>query len=119
MNRFRPSDLRYTKAILEWVCYAKCPMQKEEILQVLMVHKGDEVLVAERRILHDLNLFGASLLEYEGDLVTFIYFTAEDKDSPTPLKQILGVNLLKSMETVRSLIEVGAGCTPSIRTSRP
>lgn len=64
--------------ILSWLACAKAPVQKKEIIQALMVKEGDDDLVAERRILQDIRQICGPIIEVDGEIVSFVHFTAKE-----------------------------------------
>ena len=62
--------------ILSWLACTKAPLQKREIMQALMVQEGNDDLVAERRILQDIQRLCGPIIEVDGEIVSFVHPTA-------------------------------------------
>lgn len=66
------------RTILAWMSCAKFPLQKQEIIQALMVRENDSSLVSERKILNDIGQLCGPIIESEGDIVSFVHYTAKE-----------------------------------------
>ena len=64
--------------ILSWLACAKAPLQRKEIMQALMVQEGDDDLVVERRILQDIRRLCGPIIDVDGEIVSFVHFTAKE-----------------------------------------
>ena len=62
--------------ILSWLACTKAPLQKEELMQALMVQEGDDDLVTERRIHNDIQRLCGPIIEVDGETVSFVHSTA-------------------------------------------
>ncbi len=73
-----PPEKIIARRILSWLACTKTPLQKKEIMQALMVQEGDDDLVVERRIIQDLRRLCGPILEVDGEIVSFVHFTAKE-----------------------------------------
>ncbi len=65
------------RRILSWLACTKAPLQKKELMQALMIQEGDDDLVVERRILQDFRRICGPIIEVDGEIVSFVHFTAK------------------------------------------
>lgn len=74
----KPGEQSYARTILAWVSCSKLPPRKQEIIQALMIHEEDSDLVTERRILRDIGQLCGPIIELNGDVITYVHFTAKE-----------------------------------------
>jgi len=60
------------------VSCARFPLERLEIIQALMVHENDSSLVPERGIFKDLGQLCGPIIEFDGDTVSYVYYTAKE-----------------------------------------
>ncbi|CAD6594213.1 MAG: hypothetical protein ASARMPREDX12_008428 [Alectoria sarmentosa] len=74
----QPSEQFYPRTILAWVSCSKATLRKQEIIQALMIHEEDSSLVTERRILKNIGQLCGPIIEFDGELVSYVHFTAKE-----------------------------------------
>lgn len=74
----QPGEQSYARTILAWVSCSRVPLRKQEIIQGLMIHEEDSALVTERRVLTDLRKICGPIIEFDGDFVLYVHFSARE-----------------------------------------
>ena len=72
----QPDEQLCARTILAWVSCSRQP-RIQEIIQALMIHEGDSSLV-ERKILKSIGQICGPIVEFEGDCVRYVHFTARE-----------------------------------------
>ena len=68
----------YAKRILAWVSCSRVKLRTQEITQALMIGEDDTSLVAERKILKSIEKICGPIIEFDGDFVHYVHFTARE-----------------------------------------
>ena len=74
----QPGEQSYARTILAWVSCSRMPLRKQEIIQGLMIHEEDSAPVTERKILANLGKICGPMIEFDGDFVLYVHFTAKE-----------------------------------------
>ena len=78
IENLRATEQSYAKKILAWISCSKVPPRKQEIIQALMVNEEDSSLDTERRILRNIGQICGPIIEFDGDIVRYVHFTAKE-----------------------------------------
>lgn len=74
----RPEEQSYARTILAWVSCSKATLRKQEIIQALMINEEDSSLVSERRILQNVGQICGPIIQFDGDFISYVHFTAKE-----------------------------------------
>lgn len=78
IENLQPGEQSYARSILAWVSCSRVPPRKQEIVQAFMIHEGDNSIVTERRVLRTIGQICGPIVEFDGDLVSYVHFTAKE-----------------------------------------
>ena len=71
-------EQNYARRILAWVACSRVTPRTQEIIQALMIGEGDSSLAAERKILKNIGKICGPIIEFNGDFVQYVHFTARE-----------------------------------------
>ena len=74
----QPREQSCARTILAWVSCSRVTLRKQEIVQALMIHEDDSSLVTERKILQSIGRICGPIIEFDGDFVFYVHFTAKE-----------------------------------------
>ena len=78
IKNMRSPEKSIASRVLSWLACTKAPLQKQELMQALMVQERDDDLVIERRVLQDIRRLCGPIIEVDGGIVSFVHFTAKE-----------------------------------------
>ena len=73
-----PAEQSYARMILEWISCSRSPLRKQEIIQALTIREDDDFVVPERRLLKDIRQYCGPIIEFDGDFICYVHFTAKE-----------------------------------------
>ena len=71
-------EQNYAKRILAWVSCSRVKPRTQEIIQALMIDDDDRSLAVERKILKSIGKICGPIIEFDGDFVHYVHFTARE-----------------------------------------
>ena len=78
INELPPNEKLYASRTLEWIACSKVRLRKQEVIQALTVSEGDRSIDHRKRPVRDLAYYCGPIIEFQGDFIQFVHFTAKD-----------------------------------------